>query len=79
MNSDDTAEPGRAETRLTALEERLTHLSRAVEELSDVVASQADEIVILRRRVRLLMEREAERELSEGGQVPLADQKPPHW
>jgi len=25
------------------------------------------------------MNREAERELDQGGSVPLADQKPPHW
>ncbi|MCU4654450.1 SlyX family protein [Roseibacterium sp. SDUM158016] len=61
------------------LEEALAHLVRTVEDLSDVVARQDAEIARLTARVARLMEREAERELSEGGTVPLADQKPPHW
>ena len=39
------------------LEEKVAHLIRAVEDLSDVVARQASEIAGLERRVRLLMER----------------------
>ncbi len=61
-----------------AIEERIAHLQRMVDELSDVVARQAGEIERLHRRVGLLMEREAERE-AEGGGIPLADQRPPHW
>jgi len=66
-----------------ALESRIAHLMRAVDELSDVVAAQAREMDLLTRRVAMLMAREAEREAegeSEGGgSVPLADQRPPHW
>ena len=62
----------------TRLEERLAHLMRTVDELSEVVAGQAVEIERLNRRVGLLMEREAERE-AEGGGIPLADQRPPHY
>jgi SlyX protein len=29
--------------------------------------------------VEMLMMREAEREVDQGGTIPLADQKPPHW
>ena len=64
------------------LEERIDHLIRAVDELSDVVARQAGEIDTLTRRVAMLLLREAEREAQEGeglGAIPLADQKPPHW
>ncbi len=61
------------------LEERIAHLMRTVDDLSDVVARQDKEIALLTRRVAMLMEREAERELAEGGSVPLADEKPPHW
>ena len=64
--------------RHPALEERVAHLQKAVEDLSDVVAQQAREIARLTRHVGLLMEREAERE-AEGGAIPLADQRPPHW
>ena len=60
------------------LEERIAHLTRAVEELSDVVTRQDAELRRLSRRVGLLMEREADREAAEGT-IPLADQRPPHW
>ncbi|MEZ5912568.1 MAG: SlyX family protein [Paracoccaceae bacterium] len=61
------------------LEEDVAHLSRMVEELSDVVARQGREIERLTRRLGMLMEREAEREADQAGSIPLADQKPPHW
>ncbi len=64
---------------ITALEEKIAHLVRTVDDLSDIVARQEREIVRLNRLMHLVMEREAEREISEGGSVPLADQKPPHW
>ena len=64
---------------LRALEERIAHLERAVEDLSEVVARQDAEIARLTRRVEMLMMREAEREVDQGGTVPLTDQKPPHW
>lgn len=64
--------------KLQALEERIAHLQRMVEDLSDVVTRQGAEIHRLSRRVGLLMEREAEREAAEGT-IPLADQRPPHW
>ena len=61
------------------IEEMIAHLSRVVDDLSDVVARQERELASLQRRLALLMEREAEREAAEGGGIPLADQKPPHW
>lgn len=61
------------------LEELLAHLLRQVDDLSDVIARQDRDIALLTRRVEMLMNREAERELDQGGSVPLADQKPPHW
>ena len=62
---------------ITALEERVAHLLRAVDDLSDVVARQEGEIALLNRRVALLMEREAEREREAPGEVPI--DRPPHW
>lgn len=60
------------------LEERVAHLMRAVDDLSDVVAGQAKEIDRLSRLVQLLVEREAEREaMAMDG--PAANVKPPHW
>ena len=64
---------------LTPLEEQIAHLTRTVDELSDVVARQDKVIDRLTAQVKLLMEREAEREFDAGGSVPLADQPPPHW
>ena len=63
----------------TALEEQIAHLTRTVEELSDIVARQETELALATRRIAMLMEREAQRELDTGGTVPLADQRPPHW
>ena len=65
-------------TELTRLEEQIAHLTRVTDDLSEVVARQEREIARLARIVGLLAEREAERE-ADGGTIPLADQKPPHW
>lgn len=62
-----------------ALEETIAHLTRVVDELSDVVARQETEIAVIKRRLQMVMEREAEREFGEGSSIPLADQKPPHY
>ncbi len=61
------------------LEEQVAHLTKAVDEMSEVVARQDAEIAVLTRRVEMLMQREAEREVDASGTVPMADQKPPHW
>ena len=66
-------------TDQTDLEERIAHLTRTVDDLSDVVARQAEEIAVLTRRVTMLMQRAAEQEAAEGGSAPIADQRPPHW
>jgi len=63
----------------TDLEEQIAHLTRMVEELSDVVASQQLDLDKALKRLGILMQREAQREMDQGGSVPLADQKPPHW
>jgi SlyX protein len=59
------------------LEERVAHLMRAVDDLSDVVTRQGREVDRLTRLVGLLAEREAERE-AQGGS-PDANVRPPHW
>jgi len=64
---------------ITDLEEQIAHLTRTVEDLSDVVARQETELAVATRRLAMLMEREAGREMDAGGTIPLADQKPPHW
>lgn len=64
--------------RIEALEERVAHLIRANEDLSDVVAGQVREIERLGRLVKLLVEREAEREAM-AAETPAANVRPPHW
>lgn len=63
--------------RIEILEERIAHLTRAVEDLSDVVSRQSAEIDRLTRLTHLLAEREADREAA--GDAPVANQRPPHW
>ena len=64
--------------RTEKLEERVAHLLRATEDLSDIVARQQAEIDRLTRRVEMLLLREAEREAA-GAEAPEANQRPPHW
>ena len=66
-------------TDQTPLEEKIAHLTRTVDDLSDIVARQETELSRLAHRVKMLMEREASREMDTGGSIPLADQRPPHW
>ncbi len=61
------------------IEERLAHLERVLDEVNDVVARQADEIVVLTRRVAMLMEREAMREADGSGGVVIGNERPPHY
>jgi len=62
-----------------SLEERIAHLIRVVDDLSDIVAAQQRQLEVMERRLAMVMQREAQREVAEGGTVPLADQRPPHW
>lgn len=61
------------------LEEKIAHLIRAVEEMSDIVARQETEIATLTRRVHMLMQREGEREAESTGGVVVGDERPPHY
>lgn len=65
--------------RLTQLEETVAHLTRQVEELNEVVARQDTELSKMTHRVRMLLEREAEREQANSGGVVLGDERPPHY
>ena len=64
---------------MTALEEKIAHLTRAVDDMSDTIARQQGEIMMLTRRVQLLMEREAERETNAAGGLFIGDERPPHY
>ncbi|MCF6232877.1 MAG: SlyX family protein [Rhodobacteraceae bacterium] len=65
---------------MTEMEERIAHMTRTLDELSDVVGRQQGEIDQLTRRVQMLMQREGEREAASGNGVAMGDdQPPPHW
>ena len=64
---------------MSKLEEDIAHLTRTVEDLSDVVARQSAEIDVLTRRVAMLMQREGEREAAQGAAVVIGDERPPHY
>lgn len=61
------------------LEEQIAYLTKTVEELSDVIARQDTELVLLKRRVQMLLEREADREAAGSGGVVMGDERPPHY
>lgn len=67
------------DTRLTKAEEQIAHLTRAVDDLSDIVSRQNEELAALRRRLDLIIAREAERAPDAEGSISLANQRPPHW
>ena len=59
------------------IEERIAHLERMVEDLSDVVAQQARDISRMDRLLEALRER-AVAETEDGG-IILGDERPPHY
>ncbi|WP_137701846.1 SlyX family protein [Marimonas lutisalis] len=61
------------------LEEKIAHLERVVDDLSGVVARQAEDITVLKRRVEMLMQREAERETDQGSHIFTGQERPPHY
>ena len=62
-----------------AIEEQIAHLSKTVDELSDVVARQDTELRQLRRIVDLLVDRERGRDADAGGGMIIGDERPPHY
>jgi len=64
--------------RLDAIEEKLAHLERAVNELSDVVARQQKDLERALERNQHLMDKLAALE-SDSGASATAEGKPPHY
>ncbi|MCG7629111.1 SlyX family protein [Epibacterium sp. MM17-32] len=61
------------------LEEQIAYLTRTVDELNEIVTSQQSDIDLLKRRVQMLMEREAQREAEGTGGAVFGDERPPHY
>lgn len=66
-------------SEIEQLQERVAHLTRALDDLSDVVVRQEREITALTRRVAMLMQREGAREAEGGGGIVIGDERPPHY
>jgi SlyX protein len=64
--------------RLAAIEEKLAHLERAMNELSDVVARQQKDLDRATDRHQRLMDKLAAME-SDFGPSASAEEKPPHY
>lgn len=60
-------------------EERIAHLERQIEDLSDTLAKQDKELMRLTKLVELLARREMDRDVDGGGGVILGDERPPHY
>ena len=75
----DAHAPDPLDQPMEPIEEQIAHLTRIVDDLSEVVARQERELALMMRRVQLLLEREATREVDQGGSVPLGDERPPHY
>lgn len=61
------------------MQERIAHLERTVDDLSETVARQDRELSLLARRVAMLMEREAARQDEGSGGAVFGDERPPHY
>lgn len=61
------------------IEEQIAHLERTVDDLSQIIARQADEVDRLTRHVEMLMRRAAERDADGSGGVVIGDERPPHY
>jgi SlyX protein len=66
-------------TRITELEIQLAHASRMVDELSTIVADQANRLERAEKRIHMLMQRAAEAEAETMSGIAVGDKPPPHW
>ncbi|MDG1947640.1 MAG: SlyX family protein [Amylibacter sp.] len=67
------------EERIIELEIKLSEATKLSEELSDIVAEQANRLDIAERRIQLLMERAAQDEANSSNGITINDNLPPHW
>ncbi len=64
--------------RLTDLEVQATHQARVIEELSDELARQGKVIDGLEARIAALITKAHDVD-ARLGDIPAADERPPHW
>lgn len=64
---------------ITELEIQLAHALCMTEELSEIVADQANRLAKAEKRIEMLMQRAAEAEAEAMSGVAVGDKPPPHW
>ena len=67
------------EERIIELEIKLSEVTKLSEELSDIIAKQANRLDIAERRIQLLMERAAQDKANSSSGITINDNPPPHW
>ena len=67
------------DARIEAAEIHIAHLTRTLDELSDQVARQGDQMDRLNARVQVLIDRLSKHDAGGDSEVPLLEQRPPHW
>ena len=67
------------QNRITELEIQLSHVTRTVDELSAIVAEQANRLEQVEKRIQMLMQRAAQAEAEAMSGVAVGDKPPPHW
>ena len=65
--------------QITELEIQLSHATRTVDELSEIIADQAKRLDRVEKRMERLMQRAAEAEAEATSGIALGNQPPPHW
>ena len=65
--------------RIDRIEEQIAHLTRGVEEMSEILRAQTARIERVERQLARLLDREAAGDSDTGASVLLGDQRPPHW
>lgn len=67
--------------KLNQLEESLAHQEREINDLSDMVVQQGNEIARLKKHILKLEDKieTIETDKNGGGHEDIADQKPPHY
>jgi SlyX protein len=68
-----------SDARLEAAEIQISHLTRAVEDLSDQLVRQGEDLDYLGKRFQALLDRLSRHDGDEASDIPLLEQRPPHW
>ena len=74
-----TAEIDALKTALSEVQSQLAFQDEIVAALNDALASQQQDILLLRRQLELLKQRLDEQALGGVSSAPVTDEKPPHY